>query len=70
MSPRKGELMTTELRIYALVRLGVNDSVKIARFLHCSPQTVYNTRLRTRNKAVVPREEFAEAVMNLGKKKL
>lgn len=70
VSPRKGELMTTELRIYALVRLGVNDSVKIARFLHCSPQTVYNTRLRTRNKAVVPREEFAEAVMNLGKKKL
>lgn len=70
VSPRKGELMTTELRIYALVRLGVNDSVKIARFLHCSPQTVYNTRLRTRNKAVVPREEFAAAVMNLGKKKL
>lgn len=59
--------LTTELRIYALVRLGLNDSVKIARFLHCSVQTVYNTRQRTRNKALVPREEFAAAVKALGK---
>lgn len=60
--------LNTELRIYALVRLGMNDSVRIAKFLHCSVQTVYNTRQRTRNKAVVPREEFAKAVMALGKK--
>lgn len=59
--------LTTELRIYALVRLGLNDSVKIARFLHCSVQTVYNTRQRTRNKASGPREEFADAVRALGK---
>lgn len=59
--------LTTELRIYALVHLGLNDSVKIARFLHCSVQTVYNTRQRTRNKAAIPREEFAEAVRNLGR---
>ena len=39
--PREGELLNTELRIYALVRLGISDSVKIAEFLHCSPQTVY-----------------------------
>lgn len=64
---RKGEL-TTELRIYALVRLGLNDSVKIAKFLHLSSQTVYNTRQRTRNKAAIPRENFAEAVAALGKK--
>lgn len=65
--PKEGELLNTELRIYALVRLGINDSVKIAEFLHCSPQTVYNNRLRTRNKAIIPKEKFAETVMALGK---
>ena len=48
--------LNTEVRIYALVRLGINDSVKIADFLHCSPQTVYNHRLRMRNKAIIPKE--------------
>ncbi|MDO4319584.1 MAG: DUF6377 domain-containing protein [Bacteroidales bacterium] len=66
ISPRRGELLTTDLRIYALVRLGINDSVKISKFLHISSQTVYNTRMRTRNKALVPKEEFTDAVRKLG----
>ena len=65
--PKEGELLNTELRIYALVRLGITDSVKIADFLHCSPQTVYNNRFRVRNKALIPREAFAETVRTLGK---
>ncbi|MBM6865743.1 DUF948 domain-containing protein [Bacteroides caecigallinarum] len=64
---KEGELLNTELRIYALVRLGISDSVKIAEFLHCSPQTVYNNRLKTRNKAVIPKEKFADTVRSLGK---
>ena len=64
---KSGELLNTELRIYALVRLGINDSVKIADFLHCSPQTVYNNRLKVRNKAIIPKEKFAETVRSLGK---
>lgn len=67
---KKENQLTTELRIYALVRLGINDSVKISDFLHCSPQTVYNNRLNTRNKAIIPREIFAETVQSLGKAKL
>ena len=66
---KEGELLNTELRIYALVRLGINDSVKIADFLHCSPQTVYNNRLKVRNKAIIPKEQFAETVRLLGKMK-
>lgn len=65
--PKEGELLNTELRIYALVRLGISDSVKIAEFLHCSAQTVYNNRLKTQSKAIVPRENFAEIVKSLGK---
>lgn len=64
--PRKGELLNTDLRIYALVRLGINDSVKISEFLHCSPQTVYNNRLKIRNKLRVSKEEFFEAMKTLG----
>ena len=64
---KKGELLNTELRIYALVRLGINDSVRISKFLHCSVQTVYNTRQRTRNKSDIPKDKFAETVQTLGK---
>lgn len=64
---RDGELLNTTLRIFALVRLGIGDSVKIAAMLHCSPQTVYNKRMATRNKARIPKEEFAAAVRALGK---
>ena len=67
IEPRKGELLNTDLRIYALVRLGITDSVKISEFLHCSPQTVYNNRLKIRNKAIVPKESFAETVRQLGR---
>ena len=64
---KRGEILNTELRIYALVRLGLNDSVKISRFLHCSVQTVYNTRQSIRNKAIIPKEDFAAAVQSLGR---
>lgn len=63
----EGELLNTPLRIYALVRLGITDSVKIATLLHCSAQTVYNNRLRIRNKAAIPKETFAKTVRTLGK---
>lgn len=66
VEPAPGSL-TTELRIYALVRLGISDSVKIAKLLHYSTQTVYNYRLRMRNKAIIDKEEFADTVKSLGK---
>lgn len=40
---RDGEL-TTVLRIYALIRLGIADTATIAALLHCSIRTVYNYR--------------------------
>lgn len=67
--PREGELLCPELRIYALVRLGINDSVKIASFLHYSPQTVYNYRLKVRNKAKISKDDFTDAVKQIGRAK-
>lgn len=57
--------LTPELRIYALVYLGITDSVGIADFLHYSPQTVYNYRLKMRHASCVPEKSFAETVRNL-----
>lgn len=62
---KEGELLNMELRIYALVRLGITDSVKIADFLHCAPQTVYNYRLRARSRTIYPKSEFIEKVKSL-----
>ena len=66
ISTKDGELLTPELRIFALVRLGINDSVKIAEFLHYSPQTIYNYRLKVRNKTIVPKEDFAKRLSEIG----
>ena len=60
------ELLNTELRIFALIRLGIKDSSRIANFLHYSPNTIYNYRTRMRNKSAIPREEFEEKVMEIG----
>ena len=65
--PKSGDILTPELRIYALSRLGVTDSSKIADFLHYSPQTVYNYKLKIKNKLAVSKEEFAEKIQQIGK---
>lgn len=64
--PKDDEILTPELRIYALIRLGITDSTKIAKFLGYSPQTVYNYRLKIRNKSILPKEDFNEAVQKIG----
>ena len=63
---KPGELLNTELRIFALIRLGITDSVKIAGFLRYSISTIYNYRVKARNNAVVSREQFEDRVMKIG----
>ena len=60
-------IMTTELRIFALIRLGITDSVKIAEFLRRSVSTVYNYRVKMRNAAFNSREDFEKQIMGIGK---
>lgn len=64
--PKAGELLNTELRIFALIRLGITDSVKIANFLRYSLRTIYNYRTKVRSKAAVSRDEFEERVKEIG----
>lgn len=62
--PKKGELLNTDLRIYALVRMGITDSNKIATLLFLSSQTIFNHRTQVRNKAI-NRETFEKEVMDI-----
>lgn len=61
---RPNEILTTELRIFALIRMGVTDSAKIAIMLQYSPQTIYNYRTSVRNRAI-NRDTFEAEVMRL-----
>ena len=60
--PLPPDALTPELRIYALVSIGMTDSISIAHFLHYSPQTVYNYRLRMRRNALISEKAFARTV--------
>lgn len=62
---RKGELLNTELRIFALIRLGIDDSSQIAEFLRYSVNTIYNYRAKVKNKACISREDFETRVMGI-----
>lgn len=67
--PKANERMTTELRIFALIRLGITDSVKIAQFLRYSVTTIYNYRTKVRNKARGERDQLELEIMKIGKSK-
>lgn len=49
---KKGELLSNELRLMALIRLGVKDTQKISTLLFYSPQTIYNYRSSMKNRAI------------------
>ena len=69
ISLKAGERMNTELRIFALIRLGITDSVKIAQFLRYSVTTIYNYRTKVRNKPAGDRDLLEQEVMTIGKSK-
>ncbi len=56
--------LSTELRILALIRLGVTSSDDIARFLRCSVKTVQNYRASIRNRALGDRNNLESAIAN------
>lgn len=64
--PKKEGCLNTELRIYALIRLGITDSDKIAKFLRYSLTTIYNYRTKVRNKAKGDRNQLEYEVIKIG----
>lgn len=58
--------MPVSLRIFALIRIGIEDSSKIAEFLHYSVNTIYNYRARVKNGVIADRDNFERTVKKLG----
>lgn len=66
IEPKKGRLLNTELRIFALIRLGITDSSKIAGLLRYSVNTIYNYRAKVKNSAKESREDFEQRIKSIG----
>ena len=64
--PTEKNHLSTDLRIFALIRLGIEESSKIAEFLRYSPNSIYAYRARIKNKAVGNRDEFEKLVKEIG----
>ena len=62
---KKDELLNTELRIFALIRLGIENSSQIAEFLRYSVNTIYNYRAKVKNKARGSRDNFEDLVREI-----
>ena len=58
------EKMNTDLRILALMRLGIEDSSRIAQMLNYSVNTIYTYRNKLKNKAI-DRDKFEENIMKI-----
>ena len=67
--PKEGELLNTELRIFALIKLGITQSSHIASLLRYSVNTIYNYRAQVKNAAREDRENFEEMVKKIGSKR-
>lgn len=59
--------LNTELRIFALIKLGITDVSQIADFLSYSVQTVYNYKSKIKGKSLIESDQFEEEVKKIGK---
>lgn len=66
---KDGEMLNTELRIFALIKLGITQSSHIASLLRYSVNTIYNYRAQVKNSVMGDRENFEELVRKLGSKR-
>jgi hypothetical protein len=59
------EFLNTDLRIFALIRMGIHDNEKIARILEYSVNTINTYKTKIKNKSIVPNEEFEHRIMEI-----
>jgi len=59
------QLLNTELRIFALIRMGISDSDKLAKILGYSVNTIYAYKNRVKSKALIPNDEFEQRIMEI-----
>jgi tetratricopeptide (TPR) repeat protein len=62
---RDHEFLNTDLRIFALIRMGIHENEKIARILEYSVNTINTYKTRIKNKSTVPNEDFEHRIMEI-----
>ena len=63
--PPNEHSLTSEMRIFALIRLGITDSERIAKFLNYSVHTVNTYKTRIKNRSIVENEQFESRIMEI-----
>jgi hypothetical protein len=63
--PKSGETLNATLRIFALMRLGINEHEAIAKILDYSVSTVYTYKMRIKSRALVPANDFEQKIMEI-----
>ena len=61
----KKQILNTELRIFALIRLGIHENDKIAKILGLAVNTIYSYKTRVKNKSFVSNDEFEKKIMEI-----
>ncbi|GAA4312261.1 DUF6377 domain-containing protein [Mucilaginibacter gynuensis] len=61
----KGQLLNTELRIFALIRMGIHDNDRISKILGYSVNTIYSYKNRVKTKSILPNDEFEDRIMEI-----
>lgn len=62
----QNQTLNQELRVFALIRLGVTNNNQIATFLHYTLRTIYNYRSKVKSKAINPDDNFELLVQKIG----
>ena len=62
---KENELLNTDLRIFALIRMGISDTEKIAQILNYSVKTIYAYKTKMKNKSFIPNEDFEKSIMTI-----
>lgn len=57
--------MNTDLRIFALIRMGISENEKIAKILNFSINTIYSYKNRIKKRSTVPNNEFEDRIMEI-----
>jgi hypothetical protein len=63
--PKSGETLNATLRIFALIRLGINEHEAIAKILDYSVSTVYTYKMRIKSRALVAANDFEQKIMEI-----
>lgn len=62
---KDGQVLNTEMRIFALIRLGIHDTDKIAKILGYSVNTIYAYKTKVKSKSTLPNDEFEAKILEI-----